>query len=103
MVRLGQDVDRIGRLAGAALGRAFGAIDEYAALIADHGVEKIRFVATSATRDAANASVFTDGVRERLGVEPEVVAGDEEARLAFGGAVRNLRVPIEPPILVVDI
>nr|WP_276310139.1 Ppx/GppA phosphatase family protein [Nocardioides speluncae] len=103
MVRLGQDVDRTGQLADAALERAFAAIDDYAALIAAHDVERIRFVATSATRDAANAAVFTDGVRARLGVEPEVVAGDEEARLAFDGAVRNLRVAAEPPVLVIDI
>ena len=62
MVRLGQGVDRTGRLADEALARAFAALDEYAALIAEHGVEpRIRFCATSATRDAANA----DGLRRR--------------------------------------
>lgn len=105
IVRLGQDLDRTGRIADEALERAFAAIDEYAALIRDHGVppERVRFVATSATRDAANAEVFVTGVRERLGVEPEVVTGAEEAALAFGGAVRNLRVPAPAPVLVVDI
>ncbi|CAI9398533.1 Ppx/GppA phosphatase family protein [Nocardioides sp. T2.26MG-1] len=105
IVRLGQDLDRTGRIADEALERAFAAIDEYAALIRDHGVPpaRVRFVATSATRDAANAHVFVTGVRERLGVEPEVVTGAEEAALAFGGAVRNLRVPAPVPVLVVDI
>lgn len=103
MVRLGQDLDRTGVIADAALERAFAAIEEYAALIHEHGVERIRFVATSATRDARNASVFTDGVRERLGVEPEVVAGTEEAALAYDGALRNLRATPAPPVLVVDI
>lgn len=103
MVRLGQGVDRTGRLADEALERAFAAIDEYAALIAAHDVTRIRFCATSATRDAANASVFSDGVHARLGVRPEVIAGDEEAALAFDGAVRNLTVPPAEPVLVIDI
>ena len=105
MVRLGQDLDRTGRIADEALTRAFGAIEEYAALIRAHGVppERVRFVATSATRDAANADVFVAGVRERLGVEPEVVSGAVEAALSFDGAVRNLREQPENPVLVVDI
>lgn len=103
MVRLGQDVDRTGRLADEALARTFAAIDDYAALIAEHDVARVRFCATSASRDASNASVFVDGVRSRLGIEPEVVAGHEEAALAFDGAVRNLRTPPATPVLVVDI
>jgi exopolyphosphatase/pppGpp-phosphohydrolase len=105
MVRLGQDLDRTGRIADEALERAFAAIDEYAALIRDHDVppERVRFCATSATRDASNADVFVAGVRARLGVEPEVVAGSEEAALSFDGAVRNLRSAPATPVLVVDI
>jgi exopolyphosphatase/guanosine-5'-triphosphate,3'-diphosphate pyrophosphatase len=103
MVRLGQGVDATGRLAEEALARAFAAIDEYAAMIAAHDVERIRFCATSASRDAENAEVFVAGVRQRLGIEPEVVSGAEEASLAFDGAVRNLRVAPERPVLVIDI
>jgi exopolyphosphatase/guanosine-5'-triphosphate,3'-diphosphate pyrophosphatase len=103
MVRLGQDIDRTGRLADEALARAFAAIDEYAALIAKHPVERIRFCATSAARDASNGDVFAAGVRERLGIDPEVVTGHEEARLAYDGAVRNLRDAPAEPVLVVDI
>lgn len=105
MVRLGQDLDRTGVLADAALERAFAAIDEYAELIRSYDVppERVRFVATSASRDAANADVFVAGVRERLGVEPEVVSGAEEAALAFDGAIRNLRHQPTGPVLVVDI
>ena len=103
MVRLGQGVDRTGRLADEALERTFAAIDEYAALIAAHDVARIRFCATSATRDAANAEVFAAGVEARLGVAPEVISGAEEAALAFDGAVRNLRTPPAEPVLVVDI
>jgi exopolyphosphatase/guanosine-5'-triphosphate,3'-diphosphate pyrophosphatase len=103
MVRLGQGVDRSGRLADEALTRAFAAVDDYAALIREHDVSRIRFCATSATRDAANGDVFAGGVHERLGVSPEVLTGDEEAALAFDGAVRHLRTPPETPVLVVDI
>ncbi|GAA1760687.1 Ppx/GppA phosphatase family protein [Nocardioides hankookensis] len=105
MVRLGQDLDRTGRIADEALVRAFAAIDEYAALIASYDVPpaRVRFVATSASRDASNAAVFVAGVRERLGIEPEVVSGDVEAALSFDGAVRNLRLVPEAPVLVVDI
>jgi exopolyphosphatase / guanosine-5'-triphosphate,3'-diphosphate pyrophosphatase len=103
MVRLGQGLDASGLIAEEALGRAFEAIDEYAGLIRDHGVERIRFVATSATRDAGNAEEFTAGVRDRLGIEPEVVSGAEEAALSFDGAVRHLRHPPDLPVLVLDI
>ncbi len=105
MVRLGQGVDRTGRLADEALERAFAALDEYAVLIAAHDVDvdRIRFCATSATRDAANAEEFSDGVHARLGVRPEVLTGAEEAALAFDGAVRNLATPPAEPVLVIDI
>lgn len=106
MVRLGQGVDATGRLADEALERAFAAIDEYARLIDQLGVagpERIRFCATSATRDASNASVFTEGVRARLGVEPEVLPGSEEAALSYAGAVRHLAAPHPAPVLVLDI
>src|SRR5690348_4640785 len=103
MVRLGQSVDTTGLLADEALARTFAAIDEYAELVRQHDVTRIRFCATSATRDARNAQVFTDGVRERLGVTPEVLTGDEEAALVFEGAVSQQQEEVEAPVLVVDI
>lgn len=105
VVRLGEGVDRTGRLAPGALARTFAVLDEYAAMIAGLGVRAIRMVATSATRDAANREEFVSGVAARLGVAPEVVSGDEEAALSFAGATRELRGQsgIEPPYLVVDI
>jgi exopolyphosphatase/guanosine-5'-triphosphate,3'-diphosphate pyrophosphatase len=103
MVRLGQGVDATGSLAEEALTRTFAAVDEYAALIRAHGVERVRFCATSATRDARNAEVFTEGVRERLGVVPDVLSGDEEAALVFAGATRSLHDRLQAPVLVVDI
>jgi exopolyphosphatase/guanosine-5'-triphosphate,3'-diphosphate pyrophosphatase len=103
MVRLGQGVDTTGLLADDALTRTFAAIDEYAALLATYGVTRLRFCATSATRDAGNADVFVEGVRARLGVVPEVLSGDEEAALVFQGAVGHLRKAPAGPVLVVDI
>jgi exopolyphosphatase/guanosine-5'-triphosphate,3'-diphosphate pyrophosphatase len=101
IVRLGQGVDRTGRLAPEALERTRVALASYAAQIAELGVSRVRMVATSATRDASNADDFRVMVKETLGVEPEVVTGDEEARLSFTGAIRGLSA--EAPYLVVDI
>jgi exopolyphosphatase / guanosine-5'-triphosphate,3'-diphosphate pyrophosphatase len=103
IVRLGQGVDRTGRLAPEALERTRLALAVYAAEIARLGAERVRMVATSATRDARNAGEFTAMVEEILGVTPEVVSGDEEARLSFAGGVRGLPADTEPPYLVVDI
>jgi exopolyphosphatase/guanosine-5'-triphosphate,3'-diphosphate pyrophosphatase len=101
VVRLGQGVDETGRLTDEALARTFAAIEEFAATIAayDVPVARIRFCATSATRDAANAQVFVDGVRARLGVTPQVLSGLEEAALVFD-ATSFLDPPPAPPALV---
>jgi exopolyphosphatase/guanosine-5'-triphosphate,3'-diphosphate pyrophosphatase len=103
MVRLGEAVDTSGVLSDEALTRTFAAIDEYAAMIRSYDVVRTRFCATSATRDARNAQVFVEGVRERLGVTPEVLSGEEEAALVFDGAVSHLRSRVDEPVLVVDI
>ncbi|MGJ5899121.1 Ppx/GppA phosphatase family protein [Streptomyces niveiscabiei] len=105
IVRLGQGVDRTGRLAPEALERTFAACREYAAVIKELGAERVRFVATSASRDAENRDEFVRGVLEILGVEPEVVTGDEEAAFSFTGATRELtaRPDLATPYLVVDI
>ena len=103
IVRLGQGVDKTGRLADDALARAFATADEYSARCRRLGVERARFVATSATRDASNRQVFVDGIRERLGVEPEIISGEEEAVLGFRGATRALAQGHPGPFLVVDI
>jgi exopolyphosphatase / guanosine-5'-triphosphate,3'-diphosphate pyrophosphatase len=104
VVRLGQGVDETGRLADEALARTFAAIEEFAALIHSCGVavEHVRFCATSATRDAANSEAFVDGVRERLGVTPQVLSGEEEAALVFD-TTAFLDPPPAAPVLVVDI
>jgi len=110
IVRLGEGVDRTGRLAEAALDRTMTALREYAGLIADARPEAVRMVATSATRDAENSLEFTDRVLDILGVAPEVITGDEEAWLSFTGATRELAgTPLAaagacpPPYLVTDI
>lgn len=103
IVRLGQGVDRTGRLDSAALARAIEATWRCAQLSTEAGAERVRFVATSATRDAENRGEFVAGVREALGVEPEVVSGDEEARLAFAGALSGLGAEHSGPFLVVDL
>ncbi|GHH02164.1 Ppx/GppA phosphatase family protein [Streptomyces rubradiris] len=105
IVRLGQDVDRTGRLAPEALERTFAACREYAGIIKEHGAERVRFVATSASRDAENREDFTRGVLDILGVEPEVISGDQEAEFSFTGATKELtgRTDLTRPYLVVDI
>lgn len=105
VVRLGQGVDRTGRLAPEALERTFAACREYAAVIKELGAERVRFVATSASRDAENRDEFVQGVLDILGVEPEVISGDQEAEFSFTGATKELagRADLERPFLVVDI
>ncbi|WP_406508299.1 exopolyphosphatase [Streptomyces sp. NBC_00212] len=101
IVRLGQGVDRTGRLAPEALERTFAACREYAAVIKELGAERIRFVATSASRDAENRDDFVRGVLDILGVEPEVISGDQEAEFSFTGATKELHA--DGKYLVVDI
>ncbi|WP_324291287.1 Ppx/GppA phosphatase family protein [Paractinoplanes pyxinae] len=101
IVRLGEGVDRTGRLSAGAMARTRKALVGYAAEIAELGVTKVRMCATSASRDAENAQEFRDMVRGVLGVDPEVISGNEEAALSFTGAVAGLTA--ERPYLVVDI
>jgi exopolyphosphatase/guanosine-5'-triphosphate,3'-diphosphate pyrophosphatase len=101
IVRLGEGVDRTGRLAPEAIARTRTALIGYAAQIAELGVGRVRMCATSASRDASNAQDFRDMVRGVLGVDPEVISGDQEARLSFAGAVAGL--DAERPYLIVDI
>jgi exopolyphosphatase/guanosine-5'-triphosphate,3'-diphosphate pyrophosphatase len=101
IVRLGQGVDRTGRLAPEAIERTRVALADYARQIHDLGATKVRMCATSASRDASNARDFRAMVLTTLGQEPEVVSGHEEARLSYTGAVKGL--DAEPPYLVVDI
>ena len=102
IVRLGEGVDQTGRLSAAALDRTMAALGGYAAEIRRLMPSAVRMVATSATRDAENSQEFTRRVKEVLGVAPEVVTGDEEARLSFTGATAELA-GLAGPFLVTDI
>ena len=104
IVRLGQGVDRTGRLAPEALARTIAVLRDYADIIAGSGAQAVRMVATSATRDADNAAEFVRLVKEVLGVAPEVLTGAEEAVLSFTGATAELAAgPDRGPFLVTDI
>jgi len=106
IVRLGEGVDRTGRLAPEALARTFAACDTYLGVIRATGAAAPRFVATSASRDASNRTDFEHGVHARFGVLPEVITGADEAWLSFGGATRELLgadSDVKAPFLVVDI
>ena len=102
IVRLGQGVDQTKAFHPDAITRTLAAVDLFAQEISKRGVERIRFCATSATRDATNRDLFIDGVKERLGIEPEVISGDEEAKLSFIGATKEFSAD-QAPFLVVDI
>jgi exopolyphosphatase/guanosine-5'-triphosphate,3'-diphosphate pyrophosphatase len=102
VVRLGQGVDKNKSFAPEAIERTLLATAEYVDVIRSKGVEKLRFCATSATRDATNRDLFIDGVQNILGITPEVIPGVEEAALSFLGATKELGQELAP-FLVVDI
>ncbi|MBC3190072.1 Ppx/GppA family phosphatase [Pseudonocardia sp. C8] len=102
IVRLGKGVDATGRLDPEALERTRAALVDYAVAARRKGAERVRMVATSATRDASNREDFFAMVRETLGVDAEIITGDEEARLSFIGAVGDLD-PDDGPFVVTDV
>jgi exopolyphosphatase/guanosine-5'-triphosphate,3'-diphosphate pyrophosphatase len=103
IVRLGEGVDKTNAFSPRALERTLKAVEEYDKLLLKHNVEYVRFVATSATRDAQNKGMFIKGVIDRLRIVPEVIAGVEEAALSFDGATRSLRQKHSSPFLVIDL
>jgi exopolyphosphatase/guanosine-5'-triphosphate,3'-diphosphate pyrophosphatase len=104
IVRLGQGVDATGAFAPEALERTFKVCDQYAEAVLAAGVERLRFVATSAARDVSNRDEFFAGVQARFGVEPDIIAGAEEAELSFRGATSGLaELDVPGPYLVADI
>jgi exopolyphosphatase/guanosine-5'-triphosphate,3'-diphosphate pyrophosphatase len=104
IVRLGQGVDATGEFHPEALRRTFAATESYAKVIQEAGIpaERIRFVATSASRDARNRDEYFEGIHRRLGVLPDVISGDTEAGLSFTGALSGVQ-PEGDPVLVMDI
>ena len=102
ITRLGQGVDATGRLAPEAIARTVAVLEEYRTVLDRFGVEQVRMTATSAARDASNRDDFFTAARAAVGVTPELLGGDEEARLSFLGATSELD-PSDGPFLVVDI
>ena len=104
IVRLGQGVDFSGEFRPDAVERTFAVVDQYAELIkkADVPAEMVHFVATSAARDVKNRDSFFAGIKQRLGVLPDVISGEAEARLSFNGALSRVT-PDAEPVLVMDI
>jgi exopolyphosphatase/guanosine-5'-triphosphate,3'-diphosphate pyrophosphatase len=102
ITRLGQGVDKNRALAPEAIARTIAALEEYRILMDKHGVEKVRVAATSAARDASNRNDFFDAAEKLLGARPELLSGDDEARISFAGATADLD-PSDGPFLVLDI
>jgi exopolyphosphatase/guanosine-5'-triphosphate,3'-diphosphate pyrophosphatase len=102
ITRLGQAVDATGRLAPDAVTRTLDVLREYRQVLDRHGVERVRITATSAARDATNRDEFFAAAEDVVGAVPELLGGEEEARLSFLGATAELD-PGEGPFLVVDI
>ena len=104
ITRLGQGVDGDRRLHPDAIARTLAVLDQYGAAARDLGVEAMRATATSAARDSSNRDALFDPAAAALGVRPELLSGEEEARLSFLGATASLAsVGAAPPYLVVDI
>jgi exopolyphosphatase/guanosine-5'-triphosphate,3'-diphosphate pyrophosphatase len=102
ITRLGQGVDQDRLLDPAAIGRTVAVLREYRSVMDGHGVKRVRMAATSAVRDAGNREEFFRGAEEAAGVRPELLSGEEEGQLSFGGATAELD-PAGGPWLVADI
>jgi exopolyphosphatase / guanosine-5'-triphosphate,3'-diphosphate pyrophosphatase len=103
VTRLGAGVDADGRLADESMQRVYDTLARYQELIDRHDAGVKIAVLTSAVRDAANGREFADSVRERYGLEPHVLSGDEEAGLTFLGAMSERDPQDQTPTVVVDI
>lgn len=102
ITRLGGGVDHTGRLDPAGIDRTVEVLADYRTLADQHGATTMRAIATSASRDAANRDEFFERATAALGVIPELLSGDDEARYAFAGATRDLD-PARGPFCVVDL
>ncbi|MDO5723693.1 MAG: exopolyphosphatase [Flaviflexus sp.] len=103
VARLGEGVDRTGEFSAEALARTFAITDDYAEELKRHGVERVRFAATSASRDVSNRDEFTRGITDRIGQEPQVISGLAEAQLSFLGALSAVSVEPDELVAVVDL
>jgi exopolyphosphatase / guanosine-5'-triphosphate,3'-diphosphate pyrophosphatase len=103
VTRLGAGVDSDGRLRDDAMQRVYDTLEEYHELLEKHHVDSAKAVLTSAVRDAANGQEFADTVKNRYGLEPHVLTGDQEANLTFLGATSERDPDDETTVLVIDI
>jgi exopolyphosphatase/guanosine-5'-triphosphate,3'-diphosphate pyrophosphatase len=101
ITRMGEGVDKTRRLAPAAVERNLACLRAYADDLRAHGSPRLDVVGTSALRDAQGAQAFLDEAERILGVRPRVIAGDEEARLTFRGALSGLA--LHGKLLVFDV
>jgi len=90
VTRLGQGVDQSRHLSPEAIERTINCLSAYRDLLEQHNSPRVRIVASSASRDALNREEFFDQAERVLGARPELVSGDEEARLAYQGCTSQL-------------
>ena len=102
ITQLGQDLDKSGEISSKAMKRVLDALKDFRSSLDTHEVSEVRMVATSAARDASNSEDFFNQVESTIGVRPELLTGEEEGRLAFEGAIAELK-PFEGPFLILDI
>lgn len=102
ITRLGGGVDRTGRLDPAGIDRTVEVLSQYRSVLDTHGVDQVRVIATSASRDASNRDEFFERAQAAIGSAPELLSGDDEARLAFRGATSGLD-PAQGPFCVIDL
>ena len=102
ITQLGQGLDKSGELSSKAMNRVLDALEDFRSSLDIHEVSEVRMVATSAARDASNSEDFFNQVESTIGVRPELLTGEEEGRLAFEGAIAELKTS-EGPCLILDI
>ena len=102
ITQLGQGLDKSGELSSKAMNRVLDALEDFRSSLDIHEVSEVRMVATSAARDASNSEDFFNQVESTIGVRPELLTGEEEGRLAFEGAIAELKTS-EGPFLILDI
>jgi exopolyphosphatase/guanosine-5'-triphosphate,3'-diphosphate pyrophosphatase len=102
VVRLGHGGTDMKELAPEAVDRAVACLQRMHRIAVSQGACQLRAVATSATREAANADAFLDRARAEAGVDIEVISGLEEARLIHLGVLQAVPV-FDQRILLVDI
>jgi len=103
VVRLGQGVDRSGRLDPAAAARTRACLAGYAPRLEAYGPARRLLVATSVLRDAADGRGFLEGVERDFALPSRVLGGEEEGALAFRGGTAELTGRANGPLVLIDI